>query len=214
MAASILAALSVPELGDMVGELANMTADPQRPVQLRGWQGLAALAPSKAALLVPFLDELVLEFEYLLGETSSTDSANLEETKLVAIRFIKAALPAVRDLCDIAGWRDALMPHLTKHHFVDGKLQSALLKALVLLNPWPSGQALSSLLVGGHFEKARPKFAAFLCKNALQRTISLVYLALPLVWTVRLESHIQAFRFVEKSATDEQNNFIISPNRC
>ena len=67
--AAILGAAESADLdhAELVQRLVQETADPRIEIQLRGWVALESITRSKAALLLPYIDELAIEFEDKAG---------------------------------------------------------------------------------------------------------------------------------------------------
>lgn len=135
------------------------TAHPDGFVKLRAWQQLAVLAASSPALLPPYLDELLLEYEVLLVDATP-------ELRRLATKFWAALLPILPTRLSTAGrsYIDELasgmlnaLPGAAK----EADLASVLLRTLLaLLGPRCS---LSALL-------ERPALLAAL-ESASERTV-------------------------------------------
>lgn len=98
-AASIL--LDLTDLAvAMLEEAALDTAHPDRLVQVRAWQVLACVAAKKPALLPPYLEELLLEYEVLMADTDDSTPPGELELRSVSSKFWATVVPQVGSIGD------------------------------------------------------------------------------------------------------------------
>ena len=137
------------------------TAHPDQRVQLRAWQLLQVIAKTKPALLPPYLEELVLEYELVLAQ----DEPN-EELMRTATKFWAALLPQL-EASDLllrhgqASYQEEIVSLLLRLESDDTPSGTLVRSIAILLGPQMN---LSSLL-------EKPKLIKLVCSLSKDRAI-------------------------------------------